>query len=66
MGDGNLAAVKYFVENGADIHGKANNGKSALIEAAQKGDLAMVKYLVEKGADILGKDNNGNSPHRFS
>lgn len=46
---GHVEIVKYFVENGFDIH--ANN-ESALFFAADNGHYEVVKYLVEKGADI--------------
>ena len=40
---GHLHIVKYFTENGSNIH---------LIEASRCGYLNIIKYLVERGADI--------------
>jgi ankyrin repeat protein len=47
--EGNLSAVRKYVEKGADIH--AWDGL-ALRWAAENGHLEIVKYLVEQGADI--------------
>ena len=46
---GNIEAVKYLVENGADVH--ADDDK-ALIFASKNGNIEVVKYLVEYGSDI--------------
>jgi hypothetical protein len=46
---GHIEAVKYLVENGADIKTSDN---FALRFAANNGQLEVVKYLVEQGADI--------------
>ena len=59
---GNLEAVKYLVEKGADIHAKDKDSKTPLHCTCQKGDLEVVKYLVEKGADINAKSNFDNTP----
>lgn len=56
---GDLEAVKYLVENGADINAKNGGGETALIVAS---DLEVVKYLVEHGANVNAKNKNGNTP----
>jgi ankyrin repeat protein len=52
---GNLEAVKYLVERGADVNAKDNDGKTPLMWAAEydgeKG-LNVVEYLIRHGADI--------------
>ncbi|PWA00911.1 hypothetical protein BB558_003021, partial [Smittium angustum] len=46
---GNLGAVKFLVENGADVH---TSNDRALRYASIYGHSNVVKYLVENGADI--------------
>jgi ankyrin repeat protein len=56
---GNLAGVKFFVENGANINQRSGlfNG-TPLMEAGYNGHLEVVKFLVEKGADITAADDD--------
>lgn len=49
---GNLNAVKYFVEKGGDISAQDEMGYTPLHLAAKQGNLDIIKYLVEKGADV--------------
>lgn len=65
---GHTEIVKYLILKGADINAKADNGRTALIIASQKGYLEVVKALAEgkggffkKGADINAKGNNGKT-----
>ena len=51
---GNLKAVKYIVEQGADIHAWSN---LALRMASENGHLNIIKYLVDKGTNIHAQDN---------
>ena len=60
--DGKIEAVKYLIENGADIH---YNNDEALQISVKWNHIGVVKYLVENGADIwkitdddLKKNNN--------
>ena len=46
---GNIELVKYFLDNGADVH---SSNDYAVRTASQKGYLEIVKYLVENGANI--------------
>jgi ankyrin repeat protein len=50
-GEGNLQAVKQFLENGADINEKSFGFESPLALAALEGRLEMVNFLLDKGAD---------------
>jgi ankyrin repeat protein len=59
--EGNLARVKYFVENG-DVNAKDDHGYTLIYNAAFGGRLAVVKYLVEKGADVNAKNDDGKTP----
>ena len=56
---GNLARVKEFVEAGADVNAKNENGHTVLMFAASNDQTAIVKYLVEKGANVNAKNNYG-------
>jgi ankyrin repeat protein len=47
-----LAAVKYSLELGGDLHAKDIFGYTALHAAAYRGDNDLVKFLVEKGARL--------------
>lgn len=49
---GQMEAVKFLAESGANIDAVDNNGWSALMNASENGDLEMVKFLVESGADV--------------
>lgn len=49
---GQMEAVKFLAESGANIDVVDNNGWSALMNASENGDLEMVKFLVESGADV--------------
>jgi len=51
-GNGNLAAVKKYLQDGIDVNARTSAGRTPLIFAAQDGRLDMVKYLVGKGADV--------------
>jgi uncharacterized protein len=59
---GDLAAVKKFVADGADVNAADGLGRTAVIEAAWGGHGDVVKYLAEKGANINAADNAGYTP----
>ena len=50
--NGKLNAVKFLVENGADINGKYRDDKSPLILAVKGNHLQLVRFLCELGADL--------------
>jgi ankyrin repeat protein len=56
---GDLAAVKKFVAEGADVNAADGLGRAPLIEAAWGGHAEVVKYLAEKGTNINAADNAG-------
>lgn len=58
---GNLNAVKYFVEKGADINANNWYGGTPLKLAVSNGHLDVVRYLVEKGASVDLKDSSWNA-----
>ena len=52
---GHLAAVRYLVEQGADLEATRYDDYTPLHDAAAVGHLAVVRYLVEQGADLEAK-----------
>lgn len=57
---GNLDLVRYFVENGSDIHWKTKNNTNCLHIAASKGNINLCKVLLEEyHFDIFSKNENG-------
>ena len=47
---GKLDAVKFLVDNGADINFRSVNSTTAIMYAFEKGHVDIVKYLIEKEA----------------
>lgn len=56
---GDLAEVKRFVAEGANVNSADGIGRTPIIEAAWGGHADVVKYLVDKGADVNAADNAG-------
>ena len=56
---GDLPAVKNFIDNGADVNTKRDDGITALIFASQNGYKEIVELLLAKGADVNVKDIYG-------
>jgi ankyrin repeat protein len=52
---GQLDKVKYFVEQGADIH---DNDDEALIMSIMHNKFDVVEYLIEHGANIHARDES--------
>ena len=59
-GKGDLAAVKRYIAEGANVNSEVNYTK-ALTEAAFGGHLDVVKWLVEHGADVNQKNACGET-----
>jgi uncharacterized protein len=47
-----LAAVKYLLELGEDVHAKNKNGETALHGAAYRGFKSVAQVLVDRGAEL--------------
>lgn len=58
---GNLAQVKYLIENGADPNKMDMAGETVLMMAAKEGQLEMVEFLLDKGANLNHKDRSGQN-----
>jgi hypothetical protein len=59
----NLTCVRYLLEHGARITERSNDGKTALLYAAEFGSLEIIQYLLssEGGASIAETDDEGNT-----
>lgn len=57
---GTVEDVEYFIDKGADIHGKDEHGEILLGNAAMFGNLEVVKFLVSEGADIHAQCDDGS------
>ena len=60
---GDTKMVELFLENGADVNAKDNDGKTALMGAAVNGHTQTVQLLLEKGADVNAKRNDGRTAY---
>uniref|UniRef100_A0ACD5TXF8 Uncharacterized protein n=1 Tax=Avena sativa TaxID=4498 RepID=A0ACD5TXF8_AVESA len=60
---GNLPAVRFLLDHGADIHQENEEGATVLHLAAMKGKCDIVKLLLSRGAGIEGKSEQGTPLH---
>jgi len=71
---GRLRAVKYLVENGADVNSRGPGGATPLLLASMASHMTVmggdypgvVGFLIEKGADVNAKNTSGYSPLHFA
>ena len=56
------SAVKFLLEQGADVNLKSRSGDSALGCAALNGDVAVVRLLLKAGAQVNTRDEEGRTP----
>ncbi len=59
---GDLQRVEKFIDEGADVDAKDEEGQTALHHAAKGADIEMVELLIAKGADVNAKDNDSRTP----
>jgi ankyrin repeat protein len=59
---GNIDAVKYLIDKGADVNAQDIGGATALHLAAWKGFTPIALYLVEKGASGQAMSKDGMTP----
>lgn len=62
----NLAIVKLFEENGADLHQQNTFNMNLLHVAAMVGSPEIVEYLIGKGVDPNVKDKLGHTPSFYA
>ena len=60
--EGQIAIVKYLLENGAEVNSVTNSLRTPLHVACTRDFLDIIKVLVEEGANINAQDENGDTP----
>ena len=63
---GNLEAVKLFVEAGYSVDTKSDDGSPAIVSAAMFGHPAVVDWLIDHGADVNASDGMTTALHRLA
>jgi len=51
-GEGRLDAVRYLLDQGADVNARDGRGRTALTEATFYGNALVIKELILRGADV--------------
>jgi len=60
-GEGNLEAVRYLLDEGADVNAREKLGDTALTEATYYGRFEVVKELLFRGADLNALGDEGTA-----
>ena len=60
-GEGRLDAVRYLLDQGADVNARDERGRSALTEAAFNGNAPVVKELILRGAELNALCDEGTA-----
>lgn len=63
---GDAAAVRRLLGEGADPEERDSEGCTAMHWAADKGRVEVIKELLAAGADIDARDNDGNTPLHYA
>jgi hypothetical protein len=58
-GEGRLDAVRYLLDQGADVNAREYGGRTALTEAAFSGNAPVIKELLLRGADMNAVSDAG-------
>ncbi|KAK8795962.1 hypothetical protein WA171_003928 [Blastocystis sp. BT1] len=61
-GDGNIDAVKRFLDSGVSPNAQDSSGYSPLHAAASYGHIDILELLVNRGGDVMLKDVDGDTP----
>jgi len=61
-GDGNIEAVKQYLDGGADVNAKYVAGWTPLQFATEKGHKEIADLLIANGADVNVKMKDGDTP----
>ena len=59
---GNLEAVQFLIDNGADVNARNKYNETPLHYASYHGRLEIARLLVDNEADVNAKDERGNIP----
>jgi ankyrin repeat protein len=60
-GEGRLDAVRYLLDEGADVNARERHGNTALTEATYYGYIPIMKELLVRGADINAVSGDGTA-----
>ena len=60
-GDGNMAQVNQYLNNGANVNFQDHNGNTALHLAVQNNHFDIIKFLLERGASMTIQNQAGNT-----
>ena len=60
-GEGRLDAVRYLLDQGADVNARDERGRSALTEAAFNGNASVIKELILRGAHLNALSDEGTA-----
>ena len=60
-GEGRLDAVRYLLDQGADVNARDARGRTALTEAAFYGNASVMKELILRGADVNSFSDEGTA-----
>ena len=63
---GNLEAVKFLIDHGADVDDPDAHKLTPLMHAVDRGHLAMAQYLVEHGASLDAVSDDPRTPLMFA
>jgi ankyrin repeat protein len=58
-GEGRLNAVRYLLDEGADVNMRGDYGNSALTEATYYGHMSVIKELLMRGAEVNARSIDG-------
>jgi uncharacterized protein len=61
VNEGDRESVASFIKAGIDINAKEEDGRTALLIAAEKEDAGMIALLADSGADVNARDVDGYS-----
>jgi ankyrin repeat protein len=59
--EGRLDAVRYLLDQGADVNARDERGRSALTEAAFNGNSSVIKELILRGAQLNALSDEGTA-----
>ena len=59
--EGRLDAVRYLLDQGANVNAKDDRGRTPLTEAAFYGNASVIKELILRGADVNAISSDGTA-----
>ncbi|MBB4019864.1 ankyrin repeat domain-containing protein [Chelatococcus sp. GW1] len=64
--EGNVAAIRGLLSQGAAVDARDRNGRTALLVATHANHIAAAQALIEAGADVNAKDDIEDSPYLYA